>query len=266
MSGADGGIVDLHCHVLPGIDDGAPDLEAAVAIARIAAGEGITTIVATPHTLDGVHDVPRGRALAARDALAEALAEARVEVAVRVAAEVRFHESIVEALAADASLSLDGRRRYLLLELPHESAPPALPGLLFRLRAGGTTPVIAHPERNLAVRADPGIVAGWVAGGALLQLTAGSLAGTFGEPIRACALRLLRDGKAHLAATDSHSVGRRPPRIREAYVAAASVVGEEGASLLFLDNPRRVLAGEPAGAIVPATPAKRRGFFAALRR
>ena len=259
------GIADLHSHVLPGVDDGASDLEAAVAIARLAAAEGIATLVATPHTLDGVFEVERDKARAARELLVAALASARIAVAIRVAAEVRYHESIPERLASDKTLTLDGGGRYLLLELPHESAPPGLCDLVFRLRAAGTTPIIAHPERNRAVRAEPGIVAEWLRVGALLQLTAGSLTGAFGEPIRATALRLLSAGQVHVIATDTHSEAKRPPIVQAAFQVAAEIVGETGALRIVHANPLAILHGDHANAIVPAMARKRRGFFAALR-
>ena len=259
------GIVDLHSHVLPGIDDGAPDIAAALAIARRAIEEGIATLVATPHTLDGVFDVERERAFAAHAELRVALASAGLAIDVRVAAEVRFHETIPARLATDPTLTLDGKGRYLLLELPHESAPAGLPDLIFRLKVAGTTPVIAHPERNRAVRADPTIVAEWLRLGAKLQVTAGSITGAFGEPIRACAEHLLKAGHVHLIATDTHSIQKRPPCIQAAILAAEPVVGEDGARLLALENPIRILEGGPAEHVVPARSRKRRGWFAALR-
>lgn len=260
------GVVDLHHHLLPGVDDGAVDLQTAIGMAQLAVAEGIVTVVATPHTCDGVFDVPRPRAAAAAAQLAAALQEHGVELQLRVAAEVRLHEDIPARLQADPGLSLDGNGRWLLLELPHESVPPSLPEFLFRLRARGTTPLIAHPERNLAVRRDPDLVTAWLELGVKLQLTTGSVAGSFGEPIRRCAELLLQRGQAHVMATDAHSLHKRPPAVQAAFAAAAAIVGDDGARALLVDHPARVLAGEPAAA-VPAVPArKRRGLFAALRR
>jgi protein-tyrosine phosphatase len=260
------GVVDLHHHILPGVDDGAPDLETAMQLAALAVAEGIDTIVATPHTLDGVYDVPRAAALDAHARLTTALAAAGITLQIRVAAEVRMHEGINELLAAAPDVTLDGHGRYLLLELPHDSVPPALPELLFRLRARGTTPVIAHPERYLAVRKNPRIVATWLELGARLQLTTGSVTGAFGEPIRRCANELLRAGAVHIMATDAHSPRKRPPIVQAAFEAASAIVGEDGARTLLVDNPARVHAGAPASTVLPVPAHKRRGLFAALRR
>jgi len=260
------GMVDLHHHLLPGVDDGAADLAAAVALARLAVAEGITTVVATPHTLDGVYDVARPAAAAALAELAAALAAAGLVLDVRLAAEVHLHESIPALLQAEPAITLDGRGRYLLLELPHQGPPPSLPEFLFRLAAAGTTPVIAHPERNLAVRKNPAMATEWARAGSKLQLTAGSLSGMFGAPIRACAERLLRDRAAHVVATDAHSPERRPPRVCDAFAAAAAIVGEQGARTLFVDNPALVLAGASPDTIESPPAQPRRGLFAALFR
>jgi protein-tyrosine phosphatase len=252
------GVADLHCHLLPELDDGAPDLDTAIAMARRAVDEGITIAVATPHTFDGVYDVDRTAAHAACARLREALTAAGVALDVRVAAELRLDVRIPGAVAEDPTLSLDGRGRYVLLELPHHAAPPDLARFLFELRVRGTTPVIAHPERNLAVRDDPSIVADWVRHGALTQLTGASLTGAFGAPIQACTNRLLELGLGHLVATDAHRADRRPPMVGAAFAAAVAVVGEAGARALFHDNPLRVLSGEaPATIAAPTARASR---------
>lgn len=256
------GMVDLHHHLLPGVDDGAADVETALELARVALAEGITTVVATPHTFDGVHDVERAEAAAALARLSVALAEAQLPLQVRLAGEVRLHEGIPQLLAADPGVTLDGRGRYLLLELPHQGPPPSLDEFLFRLAAGGTTAVIAHPERNLAVRKHPAMAVEWANRGARLQITAGSLTGAFGAPIRACAEHLLRAGAAHVVATDAHSPGKRPPLVQAAFAAAAGLLGEAGARALFVDNPARIVAGAPPDEIVAPTPARRRGLLA----
>lgn len=261
-------VVDLHHHILFGVDDGAPDLATAVQMARAAVEQGITTVVATPHTCDGVYDVDRQTARQALALLQQELATHGVQLEVRLAAEVHLHESIPMRLRREPDLSLDGQGRWLLLELPHQGPPPSFADFLFRLVASGTTPLIAHPERNLAVRKDPRLAAAWVQRGARLQLTAGSVAGAFGQPIADCAEQLLRMGCGHVLATDAHSVSKRPPLLQQGFAAAAAIVGEAGAVALCVDNPRRILRGEGADALVaPLPPAKgRRGLLSRLFR
>lgn len=257
------GMVDLHHHILPGVDDGAPDLATSLEMARLAAKEGIATIVATPHTFDGTYDVTRAAARAAHATLIAALRVEGIDIDVRLAGEVHMHEGIPELLRNDPGVTLDGQGKILLLELPHQGPPPGLHDFLFRLLANGTTPLIAHPERNLAVRKKPELAVDWLKAGALMQLTAGSLTGAFGEPIRACAEVLLRAGAAHVVATDAHSPGKRPPLVQEAFRATAAIVGRDGAHALFVTNPLRILAGEVPPEL-PTQPTPRRGLFAAL--
>lgn len=260
------GVVDLHHHLLPGVDDGAADVATAVELARLALADGITTVIATPHTLDGTYDVTRQRARQAHADLVAALAAAAVPLEVRLAAEVHLHEQVPELLAQDPDLSLDGQGRYLLLELPHQGPPPGLPEFLFRLRTAGTTPIIAHPERNLAVRQDPDLTADWLDCGVELQLTAGSLTGAFGAPIRDCALRLLRAGRVAVVATDSHSLHKRPPLVQQACAVISNVLDRDAARLLLVDNPVRIAAGAPTNELVRPAAARRRGLLSTLFR
>jgi len=260
------GVVDLHCHILPGVDDGAADLDASVAMLRCAAAEGIVHMAATPHTFDGRYETARDAAFAALKALKGAAQAAGIGVELSLAAEVHLDPRIPDLLRRDPGITLDGRGRYLLLELPHETVPPSLPEFLFQLRMLHTTPVIAHPERNLAVRESPELVSEWLRLGALCQLTAGSFTGVFGPAIRACAERLLTRGQVHVIASDSHSPERRAPRVQEAAQAVAGLVGEDGARILFVDNPRRLLRGEPRDALAVPEPVRRRRLFGWLCR
>ena len=254
------GVTDLHSHLLPGIDDGARDLAAAVQMARMAAGEGIQTVVATPHTLDGVYNVEYSHALSARDLLVVELAKEGIGVDVRVASEVHLHEGIPDLLEREPRISLDGERRYLLLELPNRSLPPALPNFLFGLRARGTTPIIAHPERIMAVRENADVTAEWIRIGALLQVTSGALVGTFGKVIGACARQLLELGRVHFLATDAHSPHRRPFQVQETAKTAIGLVGEEGARKLLVENPASVLRGDSPDSLTAPGPRRRRKY------
>ena len=251
MSGV-AGMVDLHHHILPEVDDGARNLDEAVQLARRAVEQGISTVVATPHVFDGVHDVEREVALAAADRLRDALALARVPLEIRVAAELRVDERLEQRLRDEPGLSLDGHGRYALIELPHESVPPFLTPLLFRMRAHGTVPVIAHPERNLGVRGNPEITQQWVEFGAMLQITAAALDGALGPVIGRTARYLLAHGRVHLVATDAHRIDRRPPHVAAAFEIAARVVGRDGAHALFVGNPAIVArSGSPDSIVAP---------------
>ncbi|MBI5850604.1 MAG: capsular biosynthesis protein [Planctomycetes bacterium] len=258
------GMTDLHHHILPGVDDGARDVGEALALAQRALDQGITTVVATPHMFDGVHDVTRAAACEAADRLRDALAAAGNPLALRVAAEIRVDERLEGLLAEHPEVTLDGGGRYALIELPHDGVPPYLTRLLFRLRARGTTPVIAHPERNLGVRADPEQTKEWLDVGAMLQLTAAALDGSFGAVIGRCARTLLAAGRVHWVATDAHRIDRRPPHVGAAFEVAEKIVGIDGARALFVEHPAIVAAGGSPESIVPPRRAQRRGLAAWL--
>ncbi len=246
------GITDLHCHLLPGVDDGARDLDTALELCRRACEEGVAVAITTPHTLDGVYDVQRATARRALQTLRTALGREGIPLRVELAAECRYDAALPTLLRDSPDVSLDGAGRYLLLELPHEQVPAGLPQLMFALQTRGTTPVIAHPERNLGVRRDPDQVEAWVERGVLLQLTAGSLSGAFGGPIGRCAERLLRRGWAHVVASDAHSPGKRPPAMQAAVRCVRALVGNDAARALFVDNPAAIARGAPVHEIRPA--------------
>ena len=242
---ADGGrfFVDIHCHILPGVDDGARDLEESTAMARTAARGGTRSIIATPH------HIPRSPLSAADEAakrvgqLMRVLEWAEVPVDVHPGQENNAREDLVRRLDEREAVALNGTS-YVLVEPPFRTYPDYLDRLLRSLSERGMTPVVAHPERNVRVQQDPGLVAAWVQGGALLQLNTGSLLGSYGERAEQAAVTLLERGLAHVLASDAHSSeGPRVPNMREGFDAAARLVGEDAAWRLARDNPLKVLNG-----------------------
>jgi protein-tyrosine phosphatase len=237
-------VIDLHNHLLPGIDDGAPDLETSLALARIAVDDGITHMVCTPHIHPGRYEnTPRIIA----DALAafrEGLSQAGVPLRTACASEVRIGP---ELLAPDVGERVpflgewDGRP-VLLLELPHEAVPVGSDKLTRYLLDRGILPLIAHPERNKGLMQQPSRLRPFLQQGCLLQVTAGSLNGRFGERAQALAEELLANGQITILATDAHNLRYRPPLLREGYEAAAAIVGDAAAEQLVLENPWRLSA------------------------
>jgi protein-tyrosine phosphatase len=206
-------VIDLHCHVLPGVDDGPPDLDGAVALARASARAGVRTIVATPHA-DARFSVGAERRDAALAELRGALAAADVAVEVLPGAEI----------AIDWYVDLDdGERRalrlgdgpYWLLESPLAVAAGPFDRYLATLLAEGAHVLLAHPERCPTFARDPQRLARLVGAGALTSVTAGAFTGRFGAAVRRFAFDLLRDGLVHSVASDAHDVARRPPGLRE---------------------------------------------------
>lgn len=250
-------MIDIHCHMLPGLDDGPSGIADALAMARLAVEDGVTTVVATPHAFDGWYETARAAAEAAFGALRAAIAAEGIALDLRLGAECHLDERIFDAARRGDLLTVESGR-YILLELPHEFVPPRLEESLFRLRALGLTPILAHPERNAELAAPGGIerVARWVAEGLLVQVTGASLTGEFGRRVKAAATALVERKLCHFVASDGHSATWRPPVLSAAWDEVEGLAGAEVALRLFVENPARALASEPIEAV--AAPPRRR--------
>lgn len=239
-------MIDLHSHILPGLDDGARDLSESLDMLRLAAADGTKVICATPHRHGPSYDVPAAAAEAAWKALVEAAAQERIAIEVRLAAEAWFRVDLPE-LVRDGKVTpfSAGPRRYLLLEFPPTHVPTEAADTLFRLRLEGVTPVIAHPERNPSFWARPGDAVALRDQGALLQVTAGSLTGLFRKESMECARELARRGAVDLIASDAHRRDRRLPGIAEASRVLAKWAGKRTAERSIEGVPHAILAGAP---------------------
>lgn len=234
--------VDIHCHILPGIDDGADDWRVTLAMARMAAAEGIETIVATPHQL-GAFAENRGEAIRALVAEAQRrIDEERIQLRVLPGADVRIEDDMLSRLAEGDVLSLADRRRHVLLELPHELYFP-IENLLEQLKRAGLVGILSHPERNQGILRRPEIVSEVVQAGGLTQVTAGSITGGFGGEIQKLSDRLLTRGLVHFVSTDAHGVSGRRPTMRRAFERTRQVTDEQTAIDLFCRNPAAVVEG-----------------------
>jgi protein-tyrosine phosphatase len=225
-------VIDLHCHILPGVDDGPVNLDFSVAMARKAEDAGIVVVVATPHVRSDHPNDPAGIEDAVRE-LNAALAAEEVELRVLSGAEV----SLPKAAELDdntlAGLCL-GSGGYLLVESPYRSSDIDLEGILEDVRARGFSPVLAHPERCPIFQRDPSRLARLVNGGVLCSITAASLAGRFGATVRKFSLELLYDGLVHDVASDAHDHLHRPPDLLTGFESAeADVPGIRGQANWF---------------------------------
>lgn len=233
-------MIDLHCHILPGLDDGAQTLEDSLEIARVATRDGINTIAATPHA-DLWGDNPDQTDLETRVAELQAALDAS-GIPINVVPGLENHLS--PALTTGNAVPLN-HTTYALVELPFEEFPHYAESALFQLQLQGLTPVIAHPERNAVLRSDLEVLRRLVERGILAQLTAASLLGVFGKKTREASEAMLRQGLVQVMSTDSHSsTGGRRPVLSEAVAVAARLVGQERAEALVVDTPRRIIAGE----------------------
>lgn len=242
-------MIDLHIHILPGLDDGPEEMDESLEMCRAAVKDGADTLVATPHMCDGVYNVPREKVLEGVLELNRRLLAAQVPLTVVPGADVHLDTDLPRLLAQGRLVTVNDRGKYLMVELPHDVLPQGLAQVLFDLQVAGVTPIISHPERNVEVQADPAVLARFVKTGNLVQLTAASITGDFGERPERCAHNLLRRRLAHVVASDAHSAAHRPPGLSRARDVVAGLLASARASpeeveAVFLRRPAQILAGE----------------------
>jgi protein-tyrosine phosphatase len=254
-------MIDLHCHILPGIDDGSRSWDESVEMARIAAADGITDIVATPHITPGLYDNTTASISALVFELANRLATAGIPIRLHVGADIRVEPDVVSGVEAATIPVLGKRIRYLVAELPSQMMPPNIRELVYALQLRQIIPIVTHPERHAAMQQDPGLLRQLVEAGALAQVTAGSLTGEFGPVARRAANKMLERNLIHVIATDAHGTQKRRPVLTPGLAAATAIVGEEAARAMVLDVPRAILAGVPVVISEPVESAPIRGFF-----
>jgi len=237
-------MIDTHCHIIPGIDDGARDMDAALALLAMAEADGTTRMVLTPHIQFGRFDNTHADIQHRLIALQQAAHEAGIGIELRAAAEVRLDSEIL-SLVAQKTLPFYGEhdgQHFMLLELPHNSIPPGSDALVKYLRSNNITPVIAHPERNRALLERPNLIQQFVRLGCWFQVTAGSITGQFGRDSKALAEQYLQQGIINIIASDCHNTDYRPPILSNAYQAVVDLLGVEAAQTLFIDNPHKITA------------------------
>lgn len=261
------GMVDLHSHILPGIDDGAKDLRTSIEMAKIAVEDGIAVMACTPHIYPGLYMNDATGIGQARDALQLELDRQGIALQLVTGADVHLVPGLLGALRAGRVPTLN-RSRYLLLEPSHHVAPPRFEEAVFQLVAAGYTPVITHPERLTWIEDHFPVFVKLVAQGAWMQLTAGALAGRFGKRARYWGERFLGEGLTHLIATDTHSTGRRAPLLSEGLRVAERLLGTQEAVRLVCERPRAILENaSPANAApLPASRGRRNWLARLIRR
>lgn len=251
-------MIDLHCHILPGVDDGPRSLEEAIALCRVAQRDGTRTLVATPHVNGDYPSVTAAVILEQAAAVNRALRAAAVDVSVRTGAEVALSR-VGELSDLELDLLALGGGSYVLLELPWTSAASGALGALGAFAGRGYGIVLAHPERSPMLQRDVGLVAELVQSGALCCLDVGSLTERSDRRTRSMAWKLLADGLVHAIASDCHDADRRPPRL-------SSVLGRAGLSAEEIDyftreGPEAILAGEEVAPPPQVEDRRRRQWF-----
>ena len=245
-------MIDLHCHMLPGIDDGARDLDTALRMAELAVADGITLTACTPHIYPQVFENTHAGIRRAIDDFRAELESARIPLDITYGADIQVVPSLVDGLDNGSLPSLHNSR-YFLFEPPHHVALPRLADLVHGALLAGYVPIITHPERLAYIESDYQKFIDAARAGAWLQLTGGSLLGRFGKQVQRVAEHFLRDGAIHLLASDGHDLHKRTPELGEARQAAAVIVGEEESWRLVRGRPEAVIANAEPGAVqIPA--------------
>ena len=241
--------IDLHCHCLPGLDDGPSDMDKSIALCTMLVIQGITTVVATPHQLglfDG--DYTAGEIIESVAQLNQTLTETGIPLTVLPGAEIRIDERIPALLEMKQLLTMGHTQTYVLLELPYDIFLDIGP-LLERLNALGYRSIIAHPERNRRMAQDPHCVLAWAEYEPILQLTAASIIGQFGQRIQQAAHVMLDMQLPVLVANDAHDTQGRRPCFAEAFEMVSTYRGPEKARQLFIEMPHSILYGKLTSAL-----------------
>jgi len=237
-------MIDLHCHILPGLDDGALDLATAINMARAFAADGVGTVACTPHILPGLYHNSGPQIRQATAQLQQVLLEQGIPLNLVTGADNHIVPQFLAELRSGKLLSL-ADSRYVLVEPPHHVAPPRLEELFFGLVAAQYVPVLTHPERLTWISSHYATITRLNTAGIWLQITAGSLAGDFGRNARYWAERLLDEGRVHLLATDAHDLAKRAPNLGRGRELAARRGGDAEAENLVDIRPRGVLHNVP---------------------
>jgi protein-tyrosine phosphatase len=233
-------MIDIHHHLLFGLDDGSQDIETSVAMAEMAAGDGITHIVCTPHANSRYHFDP-----ATNQQKLEQL-RARLDGKITLGLGCDFHlsfDNIEDAMKNPTKYTIN-QKKYLLVEFADFAIPQQMTQVFYDFLVSGMQPVITHPERNLTIQKNPHRLDEWVQAGCLVQVTASSLTGRFGRTAMSFSHKLVADNQAHFLATDAHNLTSRPPQMKEAFDLVAKQYGIETAERLCITNPRAVFFGE----------------------
>jgi len=244
------GFIDIHAHLIPGLDDGAESWDESLAMARMAVDDGLHTVIVTPHQL-GAYRNHADTIRQQTELLQLHLVDAAIKLRVFPGGDVRIEPDLIERLESGEVMTLADGGQYVLLELPHELYFPLRP-VLQQLRRAGYRGVLSHPERNQGILADPSVLGGLVDEGCVMQVTAGSLLGAFGTASRQLSETMVRQGLCHIIATDAHGLKRRRPLLSRAFEQVAAIADESTATALFCQQPERILSGQEVDVIRPA--------------
>ena len=248
-------MIDMHCHILPGIDDGADELLTSTCMLKMAEEHGTKIIVATPHLVEGGWGKSWKKINELCEELNQKAKQENIEIKIYPGAEVAMSMSMLELFKEPGEYCLNNKQ-YMLVELPATHVPIYADEFFFRLQAKGIKPILAHPERNSELIKNPTKIQNWVDKGILMQVNAPSLTGRMGERVKKTAELLLNNGWVHIIGSDAHGLRARRPILTEAEKIVTTILGAEDSDILFRRNPLSIINGQDESCLEQIQPRK----------
>ncbi|KPU45154.1 tyrosine-protein phosphatase YwqE [Oxobacter pfennigii] len=235
---------DIHCHILPDIDDGADDINDSRQLCTIAVNQGINTIIATPHFVENEMESDKNEVIEKTSLLNEDCIKRDVSLTILTGMEIYFSPNIVELYEKGVLLTLNNTK-YILIELPmYSQLPPYFEDVIFHLKIKGLIPVLAHPERYKCVIEEPNLVCDFIESGCVIQVNCGSIDGMFGKTVQKTAHTLLKHNMVHIIASDNHSISKRVSFLGNTFNTVSEKYGHGFTDNLFINNPLKIIKGE----------------------
>ncbi len=235
-------MIDIHCHVLPGVDDGAESIEESLEMLRRAAAAGTEIVVATPHLIRGSYEVDFSERQRITADLQKAADKNGIKIQIKPGVEYYLTPQILGDLDRLSEFTINNNGKYILIEFPMRSIPPSMDVIFSNLYQRGITPILAHPERNAKICQNPNILFDFIINGCLTQVNMGSILGHFGRESRKMSRNMLTHALTHIIASDMHT--SNSATLDQAVPAVEKLVGKEQARRMFVDTPGRIIAGE----------------------
>jgi protein-tyrosine phosphatase len=237
-------MIDIHHHLLWGLDDGASSIELSLDMAKMAAADGITHIVCSPHA-NGQYEYPPDVVAAKIAELQDLLNSQQIPLTLGRGCDFHLSYENIQAAQEDPARYSINSLGYLLVEIPDYGLPRGLAEVFYQMQIVGLTPILTHPERNKTLQTEQALLKEWLRAGVLIQVTAGSVVGRMGKKAERMAHELLANRWVHFLATDAHNTTSRPPKMQEAFDIVAKKYGPDYAHLLCNSNPLAAFMGKP---------------------
>lgn len=258
-------MIDIHCHILPNVDDGSESLEESIAMAKIAESEGITKIVNTSHCHFDFKYKKGNELKLELEKFNQALKEENINIEVLLGNELYYTSDLIERFDELDFFSMNNSK-YILMEFSPINFPKNIEDVIYEIKIRGYIPIIAHAERYKQVQEDVNIVLDCIKEGALIQVNASSILGKNGEKAEDTSKKLLDNNMVHFVATDAHSSNRRRPLIKDSYNYILKNYGKEVAEKLFIENPTSVIENRDINILNPTKYEEKRSFLKRLFR